>query len=55
MAESEVFCKGFVGINYKSGWFRILEDSMIAAYLFFNYNCIFVCEIYFSDQWDTLN
>ena len=25
---------------------------MTAAYLFFNYNCILLCEIRFSDRWE---
>ena len=52
-AASEVFCKDFLNISSKSASFGILEDYAVAS--FFNHNCILVCEISFSDQWDTLN
>ena len=35
VAASEVFCKNFIDISYRSVLFRTLEDYVVAAYLFF--------------------
>ena len=55
MAASEVFCKDFIDISYKSASFCILEDSMWLQLIYiFTYNFVLVCEMSFPDHWDTI-
>ena len=56
MVVSEVFCKDLIDISYKKTLFRILEDSRWLQIIYFSiYNCIFVCKLSFSDQWNSIN